>query len=382
MAEVPRAPNKPMRILTQALSLDPVGGIELCTLQDSLALAERGHALEVMYADDGVFRSKYASAGINLEGPVSFNFDPRHPLGDLARFVGPARTARSWKPDVLWLSRFEHIFWAQAVARWSKSPIVCQLHHMPNFNRTGLLSRSVSHFAAVSQFMHDAWIDAGLNPDRVSVIDNALPPGQYLPGGMLERESARVALGIPGDVAVVLCYGRVTPEKGVGTLLEAWAALGHDGDDALLVMVGGPEPTDDPELEPLLTRVKPGAIRWFPAQSDVVPFLHCADLVVFPTWLKEGFGRVVIEGMATGRPVLASRVGAVPEILSGAMARFLVTPRDPDDLASAISSLLNWREEEPELEAACAAWVAERYPYKRHVDALESAFQTYRRDGR
>ena len=368
-----------MRILTQALSLDPLGGIELCTLQDSLALAERGHVLEVMYAEDGVFRSRYAAAGVRLEGPVSFDFEPRRPLVDLARFVGPARSARSWKPDMLWLNRFEHIFWAHAVARWSMSPIVCQLHHMPNFNRTGLLDRGVAHFAAVSQFMHDAWVDAGLNPDRVSVIDNALAPGQYVPGGMPERAAARSALGVPGDVAVVLCYGRMTREKGVGTLLQAWAALGHDGTDVLLMMVGGPEPTDDPELSPLLPHLKPGAVRWFPSQSDVVPFLHAADLVVFPTWLEEGFGRVVIEGMATGRPVLASRVGAVPEILSGAMARFLVSPRDPDGLATAITSILNWREDEPELEAACAAWVVEHYPYERHIDALESTFQSFRR---
>jgi glycosyltransferase involved in cell wall biosynthesis len=169
------------------------------------------------------------------------------------------------------------------------------------------------------------------------------------------------------------------PEKGVGTLLEAWADLGASRNQALLVLVGAPEPTDDPELERLLGVVDPGTVRWFHSQSDVVPFLHAADLVVFPSWLEEGFGRIVLEGMATGRPVLASRIGAVPEILSGPMARFLVNPRDPDDLGHAISALLDWRQSEPELEAACAAWVTERYPFERHVDQLENALQTYRR---
>jgi glycosyltransferase involved in cell wall biosynthesis len=368
-----------MRILTQALSLDPLGGIELCTLQDSLALGERGHALEIMFERDGVFRPRYTDAGIDLVGPVSCKFEPHHPLGGLKSFVGPARTARAWKPDVVWLSRFENIFFAQAVASWSRAPIVCQLHHIPNFNRTEILSRGVAHFAAVSQFMRDVWIDAGLSPERVSVIENALPPEQYPPGGRIEQGLARARLGLPDHVAIVLYYGRMDPEKGVGTLLEAWADLGASRNQALLVLVGAPEPTDDPELERLLGVVDPGTVRWFHSQSDVVPFLHAADLVVFPSWLEEGFGRIVLEGMATGRPVLASRIGAVPEILSGPMARFLVNPRDPDDLGHAISALLDWRQSEPELEAACAAWVTERYPFERHVDQLENALQTYRR---
>lgn len=370
--------GNPLRILTHSLFLGPTGGIELCTLQDSLALAARGHTLSLMFGTDGDFRSSYQEAGVDLEGPMAFDFDIHHPSG-LAKFVGPARWARSWAPDVLWLNRFEQIYWAQSVARWSRSPIVCQLHHVPNFHRTSLLSRGVSHFVAVSNFMREVWVEAGIHPDRISVVHNALPRHAYPRGGNSERTSARQRFGISDDVAVVLYYGRIIREKGVGTLLDAWAGLGLSGSNALLVLVGAPSPAEDPDFDRQLSSLDPAVVRRFPMQSDVVPFLHAADLVVFPTWFDEGFGRVTIEGMATGRPVIASDVGAVPEILSGPMQRFLVEPRNSNELGARILSLLEWRTTEPELGAACADWVDVQFPFEDHITALEEVLLKYRK---
>jgi glycosyltransferase involved in cell wall biosynthesis len=250
---------------------------------------------------------------------------------------------------------------------------------MPNFHRTSLLSRGVAHFVAVSNFTRDAWVEAGIHPDRISVVHNALPRGAYPRGGTSERTSARQRLGISDDVAVVLYYGRIIREKGVGTLLDAWVGLGLSSDSALLVLVGDSSPTKDPELDRQLNALDPGATRRFPLQSDVVPFLHAADLVVFPTWFDEGFGRVAIETMATGRPVIASDAGGVPEILSGPMRRFLVEPRNPDELAARISSLLDWRKTEPGLGAACADWVDVQFPFEDHIAALEQVLLKYRK---
>ena len=373
--------STPLRILTESMSLDPLGGIEICTLQDSIELAARGHHLDLMYGADGVMRPRFESAGIGLQGPVSFDFDVHRPVRGLASFAGPARWARSRKPDVLWLTRFEHIYWAEALALWSRCPIVCQLHQMPNEYRLSQLRRGVAHFIAVSNFMREAWIGAGLNPDRVSVVSNALPPAEYPRGGLPERATARRRLGIPVDATIVLYYGRIILEKGVGTLLDAWAGLGLSVDQAQLILVGSPSPFGDPSLGRQLRGMDASSIRWFSMQSDVIPFLHAADLVVFPTWLDEGFGRVVIESMATGRPVVASRVGAVPEILSGPMERFLVEPRNSDELGARIRSMLEWRRTEPDLEAKCVKWVDERYSYAQHIADLEDELEKNRRRG-
>ena len=367
----------PLRILTQSLSLEPVGGVELCTYQDSTALAERGHSVEVMFGADGVLREGYESAGAELSGPYSFGLDPRHVLRDLNAYRPAAARARRLKPDVLWLNRPEHLIWAQLVSRWARTPIVCHLHHLPN-PRASQLAVGVAHFIAVSEYMRRVWTAAGIDAKRISVIHNAISPADYPVGGREEQVAARHSLGLPVDVPVVLFYGRVVEDKGVTTLLDAWRELRLSPDQALLVLVGSP-PEEDPEVARALQQLPPETYRWFPGRADVVPFLHAADLVVAPSWVREAFGRVVIEAMSTGRPVIASDDGAVPEILTGEMARFLVPPRDVAALAERIRSFLTWRDDEPGLGQACTQWVERHFPYSRHVEALEQVLQAHRR---
>lgn len=365
-----------LRILTHSMSLDPVGGIEMCTFQDSIALRSRGHSIDLMFARDGSFRVDYEAANVTLHGPVSFDFSLGHPVTGLRSFLGPAQWARSRHPNVLWLNRFEQIAWAETVATWSRTPIVCHLHHLLHPWGVGLFSRRVAHFIAVSDFMRDRWVKAGIQRGRISVVRNAVPPEAYPKGGDNEREAALTALGLPLNVPIVLYYGRIVPEKGVETLLAAWRQLETRRTPALLLLVGSPTP-ESTEFARRMKNVCPDTTRWFQSQANMVPFLHAADVVVFPTLLEESFGRVIIEGMSTGRPVIASRIGATPELLSGPMSRFLVTPGDAEELSEKIEALLDWRHEEPGLASACQSWVIRNFPYDDHVSALEKNLLEY-----
>lgn len=368
-----------MRILTESLSLDPLGGIELCTLEDSIALATRGHQIDVLFTQDGLFRSRYEENGIGLNGPFSFDIDIHHPIGGVARSVSAARWARAQRPEVLWLSRIEHIYWAQMVARWSNSPIVCHLHNMPHPRGASQFRRTVAHFVAVSEFLRQSWIDVGVKPERISVIKNAVSPSDYPRGGDLERTAARESLGISFEGPMVLYYGRMLEDKGVGTLLDAWKLLGLGSSEAQLLLVGSMSPGQEPVIARKVSELDGSSSLSYPMQMDMIPFLHASDIVIFPSWLEEGFGRVVVEGLATGRPVVASRVGAVPEILSGPMERFLVAPRNSRELAGRISTLLDWRKNEPALESQCVNWVDENFSYEDHVLSLEETLMKYRR---
>jgi glycosyltransferase involved in cell wall biosynthesis len=271
------------------------------------------------------------------------------------------------------------VIWGQVVSRASGASLVCHLHGMPSHARLAQLSRGVSRFVAVSDYVRDAYVERGIAPERITRIHNALPPGTYPYGGERERAGARSRLGLPPDVPVVLCYGQMTVEKGVGTLLSAWQRVRELVPDALLVLVdslSGHRVVPDVQVE--LDRLDPASYRVFPAASDVVPFLHASDVVAFPTQLPESFGRVVLEGLASGRPVVASRIGAVPEVSSGELARFLVTPRSPAELAERLVAALDWRRTEPGLGRACSAFVAEHFPFDAHVTALEEVLHRHR----
>jgi glycosyltransferase involved in cell wall biosynthesis len=361
-----------VKILAHLLSLEPLGGVELCILQDTNALGARGHEFEILYGADGALRSSYENAHVGLKGPYGFALDSRRLPQSIAGYLPAARTVRRSKVDVVWLNRFEHILWGQTVARWANRPLVCHLHGIPMFKKVRQLSFGVSRFIAVSEYIRDSWVDAGLAPEKITVVQNAVPAELYPCGGLEQRAEARRKLGLPLDVPIVLCYGQVSAAKGLPDLIQAWRHVRGRREDGLLVVVGTPSPEDDPEIKAQWDQADPSTVRFFPHAADVVPFLHASDLVAFPTRLDEAFGRVVIEGMSTGRPVIASAIGAIPEILSGAMSQFLFAPRSPEHLARTLESMLEWRSDRPELARECANWVRTRYPFEAHVDALEN----------
>jgi glycosyltransferase involved in cell wall biosynthesis len=106
-------------------------------------------------------------------------------------------------------------------------------------------------------------------------------------------------------------------------------------------------------------------------RSDVVGPLHAADVVVVPSVYAEPFGRVVIEALSTGRPVIASSIGGIPEILTGDLARFLVPAGDVTALTRKLGELLDWRTRDERLAEACVDHVRQHFSKSSMVDAIE-----------
>jgi len=81
--------------------------------------------------------------------------------------------------------------------------------------------------------------------------------------------------------------------------------------------------------------------------------------------------------MSTGRPAVATAVGAAPEVLTGEFARFLVPPRDEAALAATVGAALGWREVDPGLGERARAHVATAFPHGRHLDELEAVLRRH-----
>jgi glycosyltransferase involved in cell wall biosynthesis len=245
------------------------------------------------------------------------------------------------------------------------------------------LSAKVSRFVANSAFTRDVWLAAGIDPDKVDVVHAGLDAAEYPEGGAAQRESARVELGIPDDVFVAVFVGRLDAEKGVEVLLEAWRRLAVTPAEALLLLVGSPVLHSDGQayLDQLKALAPAGTVRFLGARRDVVTPLHAADVAVVPSTWDEPFGRTVIEAMATGRPVVASRVGGIPEMLSGPFARLLFERGDSAGLATLLSGLRGWQQHDPDLGARCAAHVRDHFSVGHMVDGMEAAIGRARQAG-
>jgi glycosyltransferase involved in cell wall biosynthesis len=275
-------------------------------------------------------------------------------------------------------NRVESNGWAIPAGMLTSTPVVTHQHGFGDLGpkRIRFLNDHVARFIMISRFIADPWLDVGLDPSKVEVVHNGIDPAEYPFGGLEERSIARMGFGLPDDCFVVTYLGRLDPEKGVEVLLEAWRLLGLAPDEARLLVVGSAVTGPDPERYVAeLTALADEHVQFVPAQRDVIPPLHAADVVVVPSTWNEPFGRVIVEAMSTGRPVIASRVGGIPEILTGPLERFLFERGDAPDLAHRIRSVMDWRTHEPGLGRVCADRVEEEFTLAGMVDALESVFR-------
>jgi glycosyltransferase involved in cell wall biosynthesis len=148
----------------------------------------------------------------------------------------------------------------------------------------------------------------------------------------------RSALGLPTDGPLVGCVARLVPVKGVHVLLEAVPQIRAAVPGATLVFVG-----DGPLRAELERRSESlglnGATVFLGLRHDIAELLPLFDVLVLPS-LNEGMGRVVVEAQASGRPVVASRVGGIQDLVTHGQTGLLVPPADANALSSAIIECL------------------------------------------
>ncbi len=375
-----------MKLVTNVHSTVPMGGVEWNVYQVSRELARRGHQVDLLYREAGSLVPDFSKFCRSVTKVPEVDY--WYPTGRRGRpkqmaMVVPAALATVWRrPDLIYGNRIMSTGWAIPAGKVVDAPVVCHEHGFTDHlsqRRIDMLNRHVGRFVMVSQFVADQWLAQGLDPGKTDVVFNGIDPAEYPLGGADQRAAARQALHIGDRPFVVTYFGRLDREKGVHVLLDAWRRLGMGPGEGELLVVGSPTVHRDAaayrsELRAMAT----DNVRFIPGQRDVVTPLHAADVVVVPSVWQEPFGRTVIEALSTGRPVVASRVGGIPEILSGPLGRFLFEPEDAGELAERLGGLTRWQDVEPELAVRCRSRVLEQFTLDRMVDGIESAFRSVR----
>jgi glycosyltransferase involved in cell wall biosynthesis len=197
-----------------------------------------------------------------------------------------------------------------------------------------LVSRLASTFVAVSQADRRRMTEVErIPPQRTRFIPNGIPP--LVPSG----RDVRAELGIPADAPLGVAVTIFRPQKALEVLVEA-TALVAQGLPAVRVLIVGA--ASEAEAEPLraLARARGVAENLVVTglRDDVADVLAAADLTLLSSDF-EGSPLSVLEYMAAGKPVVATRVGGVPDLVRDGIDGFLVEPRDPQALAGAMSRL-------------------------------------------
>ena len=145
----------------------------------------------------------------------------------------------------------------------------------------------------------------------------------------------------PGGAKRLIAVGRLSPEKGQAGLLEAFAAVRRDRDDLELILVGdGPEADRLRALAVQLGISERVRFAGRLSEADTLGEIAKADILILPSFM-EGLPIVLMEAMAIGTAVIASRVAGIPELVEDGQSGLLFTPSNWDELASCICRLVD-----------------------------------------
>jgi len=198
------------------------------------------------------------------------------------------------------------------------------------------LTPQMNHLVAVSRAIVHKIADERPSNVPVSLVHNGVDLARY------DRTEACCTLAeeyrLEPNAQIVGVVGRLEPEKGHPTLIDAWPRVLRTVPDAYLLIVG--EGSRREALEHQVAELGIGSRVIFTGRRDDVPAVTAAlDVAVLPSY-REAQGLTILEAMALSRPVVASNVGGIPEMVEDGLTGLLVPPHDPEALAAAITRLL------------------------------------------
>lgn len=238
----------------------------------------------------------------------------------------------------------------------------------------GMVERYLHRFAdrtvCVSGPFSEMLVARGLERDKIVVVPNAI---EEEPITGRERADIRAELGLSPDERVVGAIGRLSPEKGHTFLLKAWPDIFRSLPTARLVLVG-----DGPCMEALRREAShlgiEKSVLFTGFRPDGKRLFSLFDIMALPS-LEEGLPYVLLESMISKVPVVASRVGEVPEVLQDGKLGRLVDPKDASGLARAILGLLNNHEEALQLAKDAYSSVRTRYSQEARTRQIVEVYE-------
>lgn len=227
--------------------------------------------------------------------------------------------------------------------------------------------RSAARVISVSGALGDRVAELGVERGRIAIVRNGVDGEAFARRDMAE---ARARLALPQGRPMVTFVGNLVPVKGVDVLVEAVARLGAmDAPPIHVCMVGGGALADSLKARAAELGVNERITftgRCLP--TEVPAYMNACDVFCLPS-REEGCPNVVLEALASGKPVVASRTGGIPELV-GEHNGILVTPEDPDELARALVTAVTrtWDPEALRHSVPSLSWDTVGDAYARLID--------------
>ena len=321
-----------------------IGGTELNALRTAERLdTSRFHVSVICLRPQGPLLSRYRELGIDV---LAFPMQRLHGLTALRQGMRLARHLRAEDVDIVHSHDIYNNIFATLWARVARRPVVIASRRwwddMPR-KSLGVVNRYAYRFAdcviANSARVADLLItDDGVRADRVATVPNFVDETAFAPLTHAQRAQLFAELEIPSASIVIGCIAGLRPVKDHETLIKAIVSLRPRWPMLQLVLVGDGEARAS--LEQLVGQLELTDVVRFAGARPNEPNLHRLFDVSVLSSVSEAFPNTILEAMAAGRPVVATRVGGVMDAVLEGETGLLVPARAAADLATAIEHLL------------------------------------------
>lgn len=351
-----------------------IGGAERIAVQLLCGFAQRGYEVAAV--------SLYDPIGTELEivlqrRSIPVYFLCKRPGFDIRMYAALQRTVKEFAPDVIHTHQYV-LPYVVPVARWNRVPRVIHTVHT-------MAEREVNR---MGQWFHRAAFRLGVTPVAVAseiqrslervyggkkfpLIRNGIEVGRFQVSEAASRQW-RHKEGFAEDDILFVSVGRLAKEKNVRLLIESFLSGPALERRAHLVLVGDGQLRR--ELESFVAGTEfANRVHFLGSRMDIPAILAAADVFVLASD-REGNPLAVMEAMAAGLPVICSAVGGIPELVDDGVQGILVAPGRREQLASAMSLLLESEETRRRMGHAAAVRARERFDVKQMVDAYESLY--------
>ena len=368
LRSVPPAPSslapsaEPIHVL-QVVGNGIVGGMERCVERLVAGLGRSGgFRFTVLCPSEGAFAERIRAAG----GEIGIVAMPEDPPWASIQMVAALIAAE--RVDLVHAHLPNAHLLGGLAARLAGVPVMTTVHGRQVILPDLEVHRMVgSHLSVVCRQSYYHALGLGVDRDRLSLEPNGVDVDAFQPGAR-PADGLRATLGLGDEALLVGFVGRLSPEKAPEVFVRAAALLLQRLPDVHFVLVGeGPMKT---QLREGVERMGlTGRLHLHGGVDDVRPVFHDLDLLVSSS-NSEAMPLALMEGMACGLPVVATRVGGVPEIVEHGGTGWLVAARDYEDLAGRMHQMLTLHDLRRRMGQAARARMERHHRLDRSLERL------------
>lgn len=292
-----------------------------------------------------------------------------NPLHDMRTVLALGRLVRESKVDLVHAHGVKAALLALLALGPGSPPVAATFHNLWSGGLLDPLLRTLLPRAAAVVFVSEAVRSSVLSPTGKPAVRPRLRRAQVISNGVDTARFTPPAVRCPAPPFIVSFVGRLSSEKGVEVLLAAARRLAGRTDLRLLMAGDGSlrPPVEEAVRDPAIP------LQYLGFQEDVLPVYHGSQAVLVPS-LSEGQGLSALEAMACGLPVIASRVGGLPEVVVEGETGVLIPPGDADALAKTLDAMAAEPDRAWQMGQAGRKRVEARFSLDRMLDRLAALY--------